>query len=282
MELRTGELTLHVDIDGADDATPVLLLHGITSSGRTWEWLVPELAERHRVLRLDFRGHGRSGRATDAYDFAGYVADAAAVCEQVAAQPCIVIGHSLGGGTAAALAQRHPDLVRAAVLEEPPLAPAVDLEGNSLLDGFRLMRESIPQLQESGIDVGTLTGILAGAPSVTGATFADLLHPDAITAMAEGMLELDVTVLDPVLQGAVTPVFDPDAPITVPTLLITADPASPDAVTRAADAERMRATSPHVEVLVMAGAGHLVHDELDHRDRFRSAVLDFLGRVSQP
>lgn len=280
MELRTGELTLHLDVDGPEDAPPVLLLHGITSSGRTWGWLVPDLAERYRVLRLDFRGHGRSGRAPGDYDFAGYVADAAAACRQVAGQATIVIGHSLGGGTAAALAQQHPDLVRAVVLEDPPLAMSVELEGNSLLDGFRLMRESIPQFQQSGIDAATLAGILAGAPSATGATFGDLLHPDAITAMAEGMLELDATVLDPVLEGTVTPAFDPHAPIPVPTLLVTADPASPDAVARAADAELMRSVTPHAEVVVMTGSGHLVHDELEHRDPFRAAVLDFVERVS--
>ena len=35
----------------------LLLLHGITSFGGTWEWIVPQLVERFRVLRLDFRGH---------------------------------------------------------------------------------------------------------------------------------------------------------------------------------------------------------------------------------
>lgn len=279
MQIATAGPTLSVDADGSAEAPPLLLLHGITSSTRTWDWLVPDLADRYHVLRLDFRGHGRSARAPGAYDFPGYIADAAAVCEQIGGQPCIVIGHSLGGGTAAALAQQHPDLVRAVVLEDPPLAVAVELEGNSLLDGFRLMRESIPQFQESGMDVATLASILAGAPSASGPTFGELLHPDALEGMAHGMLALDATVLDPVLEGTVTPAFDPARPIPVPTLLITADPSSPDAVTRPADAAQLAATTPGAEVRVMSGSGHLVHDELAHRHEFRGVVLDFLDRL---
>src|SRR5204863_3091145 len=117
MEITSSDPTLHVTEDGPGQGPPVVLLHGITSSGATWDWLVPQLADRYRLLRLDFRGHGRSGRQEAPYDYAGYVADAVAVCEQAAGQPAVVIGHSLGGGAAAALAQQRPDLVRAVVLE---------------------------------------------------------------------------------------------------------------------------------------------------------------------
>src|SRR3954470_4953031 len=121
VELHTDELTLHYEDDGDPDAPPILLLHGITQSTATWGWIVPHLAPDHRVVRLDFRGHGRSGRTPGAYTFPGYVADATAICERVLGQPAIVIGHSLGGGTAAALAQTRPDLVRGVVLEDPAI-----------------------------------------------------------------------------------------------------------------------------------------------------------------
>src|SRR5207253_10839118 len=78
MELRTDELTLHSKDDGNADAPPILVLHGITQSTATWGWLVPHLAADHRVVRLDFRGHGLSGRTPGAYSFRGYVADATA------------------------------------------------------------------------------------------------------------------------------------------------------------------------------------------------------------
>ena len=71
VKIRNGSIELHVTEDGDPSAPPILLLHGITSFGGTWEWIVPSLAERFRVLRLDFRGHGASDRAPEAYSPAG-------------------------------------------------------------------------------------------------------------------------------------------------------------------------------------------------------------------
>jgi pimeloyl-ACP methyl ester carboxylesterase len=92
-----GDVQLHVEVDGDDAAPPLLMLHGITMSGRTWEWLVPDLVDRFRVLRLDFRGHGRSGPAPGAYEPADYVGDAVAVVEQVAGGPVLVVGTRSAG-----------------------------------------------------------------------------------------------------------------------------------------------------------------------------------------
>src|SRR3954447_3691741 len=140
MDFTNGTLPLHVAEDGDPALPPILLLHGITSFGGTWDWLTPTLAERFHVLRLDFRGHGESDRAAGAYTSSGYVSDAVAALEQAAGRPCPVIGHSLGGATAAALTQRHADLITAAILEDPPLGrPGGNaLEGNPVPDGFRL------------------------------------------------------------------------------------------------------------------------------------------------
>ena len=168
--------------------------------------------------------------------------------------------------------------MRGAVLEDPPLgSPARTLDDNSLLDGFALMRESVPRLQGSGIAPDVLVGILAKAPSPAGPLFGELLHPDALDVMADSMLHLDATVLDGVVAGAMEPAYDPERGIPVPALVVGADPASPDAVVRPADAARLQAVSPHVDVQVVEGASHLLHDELLHRDDFRRLLLTFLA-----
>ena len=277
IHLQNGDVSLHALVDGDPSAPPVVLLHGITSSVRTWEWLVPHLTPNHRTIRLDFRGHGQSDRAPGEYHLDGYVSDAAAAC-RFAGGPCIVIGHSLGGATAAGLSQRHPDLMRAAVLEDPPIGALRSLEGNALLDVFRLMRETVPQMQAANIAPEMLTGILAASPAPDGRTFADAVHPDALDAMARGLLELDASVLDAVVEGRpLVPVFDPDRPIDRPVLLVTADPSAPDCVTRADDAAHFAAVTTHAQVHAMLGSGHLVHDELAHRQAFLDLVLAFVA-----
>ena len=237
MHVTNGNLRLHVAEDGDTSAPPILLLHGITSFGGTWDWIVPSLAERFRVLRLDFRGHGQSERAPGEYHVDGYVGDAVAALEQAAGRPCVVIGHSLGGATTAALTQRRPELLTGAIMEDPPLGPTdpatavMSLEGNALLDGFRLMRQSIPALQESRIPLETLVGVLSAAPDTTGtSTFGDKLHADGLSTMAGSLLAADASVLDPVLNGTIESFLDPAVPFGVPSLIIAADPSKPDAV----------------------------------------------------
>lgn len=283
VKIRNDSIELNVTEDGDASRPPILLLHGITSHGGTWNWLVPTLIERFRVLRLDFRGHGHSDRAPEQYTSSGYVSDAVATLEQVAGQPAIVIGHSLGGATAAALAQQHGELLRAAIMEDPPLGLGSDstptLEGNSLLDVFELMRESIPQLQASEITIDILAGILATSPSPSGGTFGEQLHVDGIEQMAAAMLAVDASVLDPVLTGTIESFLEPGGPFVVPSLVVCADPSKPDAVGDPALANSFAAASPATDVLVVAGAGHLIHDELASRGTFRTAVVDFLDRL---
>ena len=282
MRIASGDLSLHVADDGDPLAPPVLFLHGIIGSRSTWSWLVPELAGRFRVLRLDFRGHGQSDRAPGRYTADGYVADAIAAIEQAARGPCVVVGHSLGGATAAAVVQRRADLVVGAVLEDPPLGPltvdeAVSLEGNALLDGFRFLREAIPEAQRAELTVGALVEVIGATPHTSGhGTFADVLLPDGVESMASSLLEVDATVLDPVLAGMAGHFVDPALPFGVPTLLMAADPAQPDAVASPAAAGHYASISPAVDVVVVHGAGHVIHNERAGREPFRAALLEFL------
>ncbi len=108
--------------------TPTLvLLHGLGDSGDCWPDAVRRWSPRYRVVGVDALGHGRSPRFTPSQLLSPdpmeemYSATETAVEAVVASQGdrVILVGHSMGGGLAGALASRRPDLVRAAVLEEP-------------------------------------------------------------------------------------------------------------------------------------------------------------------
>jgi len=142
------------------------------------------------------------------------------------------------------------------------------------------MRQTVPKMQEQKVPADIVAATIAAATSATGAPFGELVHPDAIEAMAVCLLQLDATVLDPVLEDRVVRAFDPTRPIPVPALVLAADPSSPDCVTWPADIARLAETTPHAEVRVISGAGHLIHDELAHRSVVRDAVRSFLDRHS--
>lgn len=102
---------VHLVHDGPATAPPLLLIHGSGASGSTWEPMVPALAERFHVLRIDLPGCGRSSTAAtyavpDQADRVAAVLDELGLTKDVA-----VVGHSSGGYVATALAERRPDLV---------------------------------------------------------------------------------------------------------------------------------------------------------------------------
>src|SRR3546814_1823176 len=84
-------------------------------------------------------------------------------------------------------------------------------------------------------------------------------------AMAEAMLQLDASVLDPVFDGTSVPVFDPERPLPVTGIVLAGDPASPDTIVREPDLARLAAHSPGVERRVITGVGNLLHDTKEQR-----------------
>ncbi|MFJ3610733.1 MULTISPECIES: alpha/beta fold hydrolase [Streptomyces] len=100
----------HVDHDGPRDAPPLLLIHGSGASGASWEPVVPALAARHHVIRVDLPGCGQSPPAAS-YDVRAQAERVAALLDELALSAVTVVGHSSGGYVATALAERRPDLV---------------------------------------------------------------------------------------------------------------------------------------------------------------------------
>jgi pimeloyl-ACP methyl ester carboxylesterase len=106
---------IHVVRDGPPSAPPLLLIHGSGASGRTWIPIVPALAARHHVVRVDLPGCGRSP-AAPSYGVPEQAARVAALLDDLGLGDVVVAGHSSGGYVATALAEQRPDLVRALAL----------------------------------------------------------------------------------------------------------------------------------------------------------------------
>ncbi|MCW2666875.1 MAG: alpha/beta hydrolase, partial [Frankiales bacterium] len=94
--------------------TPVLLLHGLASSRRFWDLVVPGLSGLP-VLALDQRGHGGSERPDGPYDGATIARDALTALDALGLSRVVVVGHSWGATTALRLAADAPERVLAVV-----------------------------------------------------------------------------------------------------------------------------------------------------------------------
>lgn len=62
---------------------PLLLVHGLGSSIRDWEYQIPVLSQHYRVIALDVRGHGQSDKPRQRYRIATFAADVAALIEHL-------------------------------------------------------------------------------------------------------------------------------------------------------------------------------------------------------
>ena len=119
---------------GGDGRPVALLVHGITSSSRTWWRVGPALAERgFAVLAVDLRGHGASPRITGGLGPAELAADVAETVEAElgpagdgAPAVDLLVGHSLGAMVALALLAHRPGYARRLLLEDPPGSRSID------------------------------------------------------------------------------------------------------------------------------------------------------------
>lgn len=82
--------------DRRGSGPPLVLVHGITDTRRSWDLMVDDLAADHDVVTVDLRGHGESDKADD-YSLARMATDLAEVCADIGLASPVLVGHSLGG-----------------------------------------------------------------------------------------------------------------------------------------------------------------------------------------
>jgi pimeloyl-ACP methyl ester carboxylesterase len=113
--------TLQVLDQGDPQGSPIVLLHCATCSMDWWDNLAPLLEQDHRVIRVDLLGMGGSDKPGSGYsidDQASAVAEALAQLHVVGAT---IVGHSLGGSVAVALAEQSPQLAtRIVIVDQSP------------------------------------------------------------------------------------------------------------------------------------------------------------------
>lgn len=102
---------------GPQAGTPILLIHGLAGSSLTeWYQVAPKLAVERRVIMVDQRSHGLSTRADQRFEIEDMADELAGALDELGVDSVDVVGYSMGGAVAQALAKRHPGRVRRLVL----------------------------------------------------------------------------------------------------------------------------------------------------------------------
>jgi pimeloyl-ACP methyl ester carboxylesterase len=214
--------------------TPVVVLHGLGSSSREFTYLAeaPGLDQRQLVL-IDIPGFGDSDKPGDwCYAMEAQADLIATLIRTASSFPVTLVGHSMGGSIAVALASQHPNLIERIVVAEPNLDPgtgslsghiARQSEGAFVARGYRRLLYQTRREAERGDTVADRFRVtLEQASPVALHRSAMSLRADRSSTFREqlGALSIPRTLI----WGEFTPPLDP--PLADPAIAVAVIPAA--------------------------------------------------------
>ncbi|WP_040773287.1 alpha/beta fold hydrolase [Nocardia pneumoniae] len=242
--------------DEGGAGAPILLLHGLMGSARTWRDQLDWLREYGHVYTFDAAGHGRPapGELTTEAFVDDLAAGTAAITE-----PMVVIGHSMGALHGWVFAATHPERVRALVIED--IAP--DFTGRTAAH-WAAMIEAWPQPFPDDEAVLSFFGPVAGR------YFLNALERGPGGYRLHGSV---ATFRDISEEWGTRDFWRQWQAVRAPALLLEGE----HSITPPGQMRRMAAAHPEADYALVPGTGHLVHD--DQPLRYRAEVERFLRRV---
>ena len=270
----TFQATVPVRVSGPEQAPAVLLVHGLGEAGmRDWDTVVPALAQRYRVYRLDLPGFGRATKAGLAYTPDRYAVALHHVAHaQIKRVPFFLVGHSMGAAIALRYAARYPQDLAGLVLADVPALIHRAAYATYLTD---LGRGALPAFLAPSLG-DTLNRIVGG---VFARMDRDALAPEA--AVTNPRLRADLLDDDPVrIAGYALGIenFSQDLEdVETPTLLLWG---AQDRVASMRNARILAGNLARTRLEVLEGAGHT--PMLDQPDAFNTKLRGFLDAPQLP
>jgi len=263
--VETGGGSLHYCRTGGDKP-PLILLHGVTDNGLCWTPVARELGWTYDVIMPDALGHGLSSRVSDGATFLDLVDQVIGLIQSLGLSKPILMGHSLGASIAAMVAARHPELPKAAILEDPPWGmsesgPASSDRKSESEDWQRFMTE-LPSLSRQEI-------------IARGSTMNPAWTEEEVGYWADAKLQFDPAFVS-MLSSRLSSYEETVSQMRCPTLLITSDRgiATQEAAERAISL--WQGDAPFCWVLLI-DAGHNIRRELF--EMYCKTVYRFLGEI---
>jgi len=272
MNKQFAALTNDINIaylERAGGRTPLVLLHGITESSRSYEQLLPSISAHCHVYALDLRGHGDSSKPDDLYQTEAYASDVIKFISEVIKEPVSLAGHSLGGLVTVQVAASEPQLIHRILLEDPPLYFV-----NGLNDVYRAAFEAMvliaTTLQNGSTARDTWFDLLANAPDpYTGKPGIESVGKAKINQRLDSLSQLNPKALLDGLDSSLNKHGLDDSlkwnaddvlkQISCPVTLLTGN-ADIGSVMTTEDSEKAMALLNDCEHIYFADVGHMIHD----------------------
>jgi pimeloyl-ACP methyl ester carboxylesterase len=244
---------LHVTDEGPRDALPVLCLAGLTRNGTDFDYVAPHLSDV-RLIRMDYRGRGRSDRADPTtYQVAVEAADALALLDHLGIARAAILGTSRGGLIAMVLAATAKNRLAGVCLND--IGPEIAPEGLDAIAAFVGRPPGYRSFEDAAL---ARARFMAGFEDVPMARW----RAEAKKHYIEGPEGLGINY-DPRLRDAFLAAFDAPAPDLWPLFDALAD--LPVALIRGANSDlltpetaaEMRRRRPDMLFADVPGRGHV-------------------------
>ena len=240
------------------DRPPLVLLHGLTASGACWTPLARSFASEFDVVMPDARGHGHSSAPLHGYRYEDHAGDVMELIRTLGLAAPVLLGHSMGGMTAAAVASQAAGMIRGVILVDPTFLS--------------------PQRQREVCD----SDVAERHRRILGQDRCDVLAQSRLrhTRRPAGMVDLLVSARLQTRMSAFDVLTPPNPDyrqlmrtIEVPTLMVIAD-AGVVSLETAGELQRL---NPRIQVEQIQDAGHGIQH--DQPARFEAVVRPFLRSV---
>ncbi len=243
------------------DKPPVVLLHGLMTNGACWTPLARALEKDYDVVMPDARGHGNSSAPDHGYSYNELASDVIGLIDALGLDAPVLLGHSMGGMTAAMVACRIPKRLRGLVLADPPF----------------LSSQRQREVYES--DVAEQHRRILNQPKEDFLAEMRVRH----SRRSREVIELFVQARFQTSMRAFEVLTPPNPDyrqlintLDVPSLLVLGDVGS---IVTLEMADELAGLNKHLEVVQIAEAGHAV--PFDQPERFSAVVQTFLRSVTE-
>lgn len=196
--LRTRGAAVEVAFRVRGEGPTVVLLHGTSANHAVWEPVVAGMQHHARVIALDQRGHGRSGKPATGYRGPDFAGDVVTVLDALGIDRALIAGHSLGARNAwltgalfpervsGVLAVDYTPWVEQSVLDDlQERVAAGDRAFGSLEEVRRYLRERYPRMPEDAVDRRARWGYRADEAG----RLRPLADPEAMRQLIDGLRE---------------------------------------------------------------------------------------------
>lgn len=258
--------SVRIRFQRAGSGIPLVMAHGFSDNGDCWKaWAERHFVAHYDVILLDARNHGQSDRTATHNGGIDRAEDTKALITQLDLKKPFLIGHSMGADMTLHVAAMYPELLRAAILEDPPMwgIPAVPVSDE-------VRQANVNRFAQWLRDMKALS-----TPDLILRCIRDnpTWRSEEVEAWVRSKQEFGVFG-DQHLDRS-QPWQTLCAQVGVPTLLICADEQM-GSIAPADSVAQARAASAHIEVAHIRNAGHCIRREAP--DAFTALVREYLQR----